>query len=448
MAISLVASPISNSAIDGGNVTLDLTTITGLAQNDVVLVYGAVSRAQQGGTTSTGWTLLQTLDQLTVRGTVWRKVMGATPDTSFAFTGTANTQDVGIVQARAYRGVDTTTPEDATATKVGGTSTNPDPPAITTVTNNAMVVAFAASRGDDTTINEPSGYGNVHTKREADTRVLVMSSADLTKATAGAENPASWTNWVTGDWAAFTVALRPASSGAYTIAASAGSYAVTGTAATLKLGRLIGATSGSYALTGQTATLRRNLPITAGVGSYSISGTAVTLRHTYVTPAAAGSYSINGTAVSLKRGFQLTALSGNYGFSGAAAELKVGRNISALSGAYSVTGQSATLIYATLSGTYTIVADPGVYALNGASAALNLAPAIVPPVLVAPNPGGSPRSGRTYRWKRVREPVRARMLIAAEPGAYLISGSPADLLYDPMHQHIENDNALILALIS
>jgi hypothetical protein len=214
MAITYVGG-VTAKVADGGNPSADLTSISGLAQDDVVLGCVGVPRNTQGGTSSSGYTQLAQIDQSTVcRNTVFRKVMGATPDTAFVGVGSANAADAVIVHVRAYRGVDTSTPEDATSTTVGANSTNPDPASITTVTNGARVVVFAVSNVLDAATTIPSGYGNAGADNQADTRPMTIGGADIDKATAGAEDPPSWTNWNTANWACITVALRPAGAAA------------------------------------------------------------------------------------------------------------------------------------------------------------------------------------------------------------------------------------------
>ncbi len=68
-----------------------------------------------------------------------------------------------------------------------------------------------------------------------------------------------------------------ASSQAYTLAADAGSYALTGSAAGLRATRLIAADAGVYSLTGSAAGLRAARRIAADPGSYVLTGFDTTL---------------------------------------------------------------------------------------------------------------------------------------------------------------------------
>ena len=110
---------------------------------------------------------------------------------------------------------------------------------------------------------------------------------------------------------------------AYTIAADAGAYTYTGSAAGLAAGRKIVADAGAYAYSGEAANLRRGFSLTA----------------------AAGAYALTGEAANLRRGFSLTAAAGAYALTGEAATLRADRRIAAAAGAYALTGDDTTLTY-------------------------------------------------------------------------------------------------------
>lgn len=206
--ITLVGTPTEGSAGSGGDITLLMPT--GVAQNDVVYVFFATSSS--GGTSSSGWTQIGSdLDNgADLRTQVWRKVMGASPDASIVLTGSGIGSDAGVGIAFALRGVNTTTPEDATATTATGTSADPDSPSITTVTPNAWVISFAGSRANDSALTAPSGYSNEVDLAQAESNNISGGGATKEVTAAGAENPASWTDWTSAAWAAWSVAVRPA----------------------------------------------------------------------------------------------------------------------------------------------------------------------------------------------------------------------------------------------
>ncbi len=159
------------------------------------------------------------------------------------------------------------------------------------------------------------------------------------------------------------------------VAAAAGSYAVTGTAASTKRGRKVGAAAGSYTVTGTAATLREAKKVIAAAGAYSVTGTAAALREAKKVGAEVGSYTVTGTDATLTKAGgskTVTADAGSYALTGTAATLRHAWKVTAASGAYTVTGQDATLTKA--AGTAKkITAEAGSYTITGTPATLALA---------------------------------------------------------------------------
>lgn len=84
------------------------------------------------------------------------------------------------------------------------------------------------------------------------------------------------------------------------LAADPGSYAITGTDASLEYGRIVAASSGSYAITGTAATFHTGKAIIAAAGSYSITGSAASFVRTRKIAADSGFYAINGSVALLR----------------------------------------------------------------------------------------------------------------------------------------------------
>jgi hypothetical protein len=125
--------------------------------------------------------------------------------------GTGNAADAAAYICYVLRGVDLGTPLDTAATTAGvTTSTNPDCPSITTVANNAWVLAVAGNRVSDADIGTVSGYSNQYQAQGNDTNAMSVGGATKEIASPGAENPAAWTTWLSGTWFAITIAIRPA----------------------------------------------------------------------------------------------------------------------------------------------------------------------------------------------------------------------------------------------
>lgn len=211
MAITYVGGA-TGSAVDGADTSA--IALPTLQENDIVLVAGGHTGAasQTPGPTDSGYAEIASVALVGNKYfTVHRKRMGATPDTTVTGGGSGNANHGCSYVVMCFRGVDTTTSEDATATVAQASSTNPDSPSITTVTNGAAVVSLAGSIVSDSSVTVPTGYGDkVNISTSGETQDYSAAGAWITKATAGAENPAAWASWASGIWGAATVALRPA----------------------------------------------------------------------------------------------------------------------------------------------------------------------------------------------------------------------------------------------
>lgn len=115
----------------------------------------------------------------------------------------------------------------------------------------------------------------------------------------------------------------PSGGGAYTITADAGSYALTGQAATLLRSYAVTGDYGSYALAGQAATLLRSFSLDGAYGTYTVAGQQATLSRSYAVEAAAGSYATDGQAATILFSRLLEAASGSYSVTGQGATVEV-----------------------------------------------------------------------------------------------------------------------------
>lgn len=207
--ITIVGSP-TEAATGSGGANFTLTLPTGLIENDVVYVFIGLPRNAGGGAPA-GWTVVSTVDTgTTIRTQLLRKTMGQTPDTTILITGTANGNDGEVAIAIALRGVDINNPEDQTITTATATSTNPDGPSITTLTDKAWVISFAASKVNDTTVTVPTDYLNQVDINSNQINDMTVAGATKEVAVAAAEDPAAWGTWTSAEWITWTVAVRPA----------------------------------------------------------------------------------------------------------------------------------------------------------------------------------------------------------------------------------------------
>ncbi len=212
MPISVVGTPQVGNAANGADLTLTFDVTP--SENDVVIVYGGASYFNTSNPTApgSGYTQIALYSNASsLWFGVWKKRMSASPDSSVLCRGNGAGNSAAAYGCYVWRGVDTTTEEDATATTSGPTtSTNPDCPSITSATNGAMILALAGSVVNDATPGTVSGYSNQYTTVGVDTISITVAGATFEKSTAGAENPAAWSSWSSGKWYAVSVALRPA----------------------------------------------------------------------------------------------------------------------------------------------------------------------------------------------------------------------------------------------
>ena len=260
MAISVVGV-FGNTDATAGTYNI---TLSGTAAGDVVYVFWTNASSISdvpSGYTGLGAAAYQTVFRLYYA----RKVLTAA-DSVITVQGRSTDYGTGAT-AIVLRGVDNTTPEDATITKIENQSAagQPDSPTIVTVTAGALVISSAASywtTTPDTTWTEPSGYSNKDVRVATTGAVINFGVGQASKdgGTAGSKNPGAWSAiTLYGGWAAITVAVRPAataSTGTGTL--KAGSAAVDGTGTSLS--------TGTGALQSQAADV-------AGTGAASITGT-------------------------------------------------------------------------------------------------------------------------------------------------------------------------------
>jgi hypothetical protein len=191
-------------------------TITGIQSGDFILIW----RTDDAG--SSDWTDIFT------GGT---SILGASGNCDsvlgyYVSSGTSITishQNVGdgstfeTVSYVVLRNVNSSQPLDVTPTSVinaDGDNTAPDPPAITTVTADCLIIIlFAQDDADNTAMTPPSGYTKIHSYTFGTSEPThYLSYKYLTSATT--ENPSAFGNWTSSSrldrMHTITLALRPA----------------------------------------------------------------------------------------------------------------------------------------------------------------------------------------------------------------------------------------------
>jgi len=276
MAITFVGSATGSTGTSGdASFTI---TLPATQENDIVIVAVGWSSPSDDapGVSTSGYTEIAEIyadDNADANLSVSWKLMGATPDTEVICLtrNSVNVDSVGI--AYVFRGVDTASPIDVSATTATGTnSAVPDPASITPTTAGAFVVACglgtASYAAGDSSVTPPAGYTNgVSIPSVYCSYGCTLAVASKAWSGSGAEDPAAWTGWTTSSldsWGAVTVALRPI----VLIEPPSGSLTITGSAPAIG----VAPASVSLALTGKTPTVGTAVPVAPLTGSLTFTG--------------------------------------------------------------------------------------------------------------------------------------------------------------------------------
>jgi hypothetical protein len=131
------------------------------------------------------------------------------------------------------------------------------------------------------------------------------------------------------------------------VTASSGTFALTGSAVTLRVARKTPAASGTFVLTGSSATLTLGASahtLTASSGTFALAGTSAGLRADRRTAAGSGSFAFTGTSAALLKAHPMTASSGTFALTGSSVTLRRALRLSAAGGSISLTGSAAALL--------------------------------------------------------------------------------------------------------
>lgn len=290
-----------------GNVTLAAPSATGgNLTNDVWIA--AIHTSDQNAMTFPDWTQIIQGNggSTTSRLSVWyHRYLGTTPNLVVTHSG-GQTPIGGIV---AYRNaLASGSPVNTTGTLTAGVDGTDEVAAITPSVSNTMLV-IADGSADDNPRVVPTGWLNhfvdganncyISTLGNPDGSVGLYSRFNQTGASGShVVTQGTVPSPISDPWATVMLALAPAAGGG-TLTAESGSYALTGTAAALKVTRRVAANAGTYAYTGTVVTYHLRMP--AASGSYALTGSAATL----IAPenpsldATAGSYALTGSTVGL-----------------------------------------------------------------------------------------------------------------------------------------------------
>lgn len=194
-----------------------------MQENDIVIVaYERCGTIDKTATEISGYTTIASLFASSTEASnliVAYKFMGATPDADIVIPRSGSTADAEAVAIQVWRGIDVDNPLDVTAvTNTQTTSGIPDPPAITPVTEGAIIVVAAGTAHTGGTDTFTATYlTNFLTVGGNDDNDATVGIGYLTWP-GGAYNPAAWTFSQTNSTAfstnSVTFALRPTTTNA------------------------------------------------------------------------------------------------------------------------------------------------------------------------------------------------------------------------------------------
>lgn len=393
-----LGTPVSRGAVQSSGSSVSSAAFTPAADS-ILIAYAGISNGVNNTRTTTiadslggTWTEIGSGfsgpdDTNWINGRLWWRDIGASPaEMTVTVTESASSNAV-VLMMLEITGADTT---DFT-----NVASDPDDLADPTVVLGSTPEAASTVIGFYHLISSGTTIGTIPTGHSILAEDLapsgVTDSIQMTYDAGSASDTLGWVSASSSNALAVALEIKEAGGAALSLDAGAGSYTLTGTAASLERGREVAAGAGSYALTGTAASLERGREVVAGAGSYSLSGQTAALEYNREVAAGAGSYALMGTAASLEYGYEVAADAGSYALSGVDAALEFGYEVLAEEGSYSLDGTAAALEYGR-----EISADAGSYELTGQDATL------------------------THNVERV---------LSADAGSYSLSGAPAGLLW-------------------
>lgn len=196
---------------------VSLTSLTGglasaPAEDDIVIVSYASAYSSDIGMDSTGYTeAVEGFNSNGINYGVWWKKMTSTPDTSVTVSQTGGTLYAGAVAIHVWRGQDLSSPFCATPLTVDHSEalSKPNPPAIYSPYNGAVILCVGASTGFGT-VTYTAGYlSNLVQVYQTDSADVAIGLGSVVS-TGGSYNPAEWGATNVSYSSAATLALKGA----------------------------------------------------------------------------------------------------------------------------------------------------------------------------------------------------------------------------------------------
>jgi hypothetical protein len=333
-----VVEGVAETAVITAGTSHAITLPASIAATDLVLIIMDIGSTSATLNALTDWT--ESLDEAVANGLKIIRYTGAGVPSNPTFTSTAATRSASL----AYR---ISGAHLATAPQIGttatGTSTTPDPPAVTPtggISKDYLFIAFAGLAGeeaDDDTWSDvaPTNYTPSPPRQKACGIAgsnlggkIVAAERQLT--TGAAEDPGTFTVDVSAAWRAQTIIIHPDTaqtlSGAlFTNAPVFSAGVVTPGAVTLG-GSLFTSTpafatgevtqAGAQPLDGVLFALAPTFPVGVLSSTYALAGVEFTVTPTFPTGAVTSSFTLNGVTFTLAPTFPTGALSSNYPLTG------------------------------------------------------------------------------------------------------------------------------------
>jgi len=137
----------------------------------------------------------------------WYFVPATPPTTITLNNGGGN----GVLLVQAWRHTTGTALAYPGYSGTGGFSGMPDPPNLTNIYTDVLVVAFGGVDNDPVTdVTAPSGYSNLLDEYDSEKEECTAMLASKVQATTSTENPAAFGGSGSGNWGASTVIFRVA----------------------------------------------------------------------------------------------------------------------------------------------------------------------------------------------------------------------------------------------
>lgn len=147
------------------------------------------------------------------------------------------------------------------------------------------------------------------------------------------------------------------------LSADSGEYVAIGTDVSLRVDRKLSCSKNDFSLTGTAVGLVLGKSIVLGSGSYSLLGSVIGTPVARKIVSTSGEYNLSGTDVSLEKGSSILLESTNFSLSGNDVDFIIRKTLSITSGTLTLTGTNVNLRYNIKD--YVMAADSGIFILNG-----------------------------------------------------------------------------------